>query len=407
MNTISFIWHRRALALMAVATTLTSASFAVPVSTLYLLARGLSYTQVFTLETVLVVSIMVCDLPTGRLADLTSDRAVLTCGYLVGAAASIGYATSTSYPGFIATNILGGLGIALASGADRSYLTSTLGEQEEGRLTGLLGHYGALGSLSGAAAGILGGLLAAHGVAWPAIAEAVTQVLGAVTILGLPSCPRTTAESPDTARVPLRAVARQVAATPVLWLSALQPWILVGAAFYLNQPRWQATGIGVRWFGLLLAVAQMAAAAGSHFSERLSRRCASPTRFIAVTTLATAGGFALMTVPHWAAAVAGFVAVLATASLRDPVSGALTTLAAPARTRATTLSMVSTCGSLIGAALNPLVGFLSHYSVEAACWAIAGALALFAVAWELIQHPTPDHGPRHCSSALGSGAPPL
>lgn len=388
MNTISFIWHQRALALVAVATILTSASFAVPVSTLYLLARGLTYTQVFTLETVLVVSIMLCDLPTGRLTDLTSDRAILTSGYLVGAAASIGYATSTSYPAFVATNILSGLGIALTSGADRSYLTSTLGEREEGRLTGVLGHYGALGSLSGAVAGVCGGLMAAHGIAWPAIAAAVAEILGAVTILGLPPCPRTTTGELGDARVTLRAVAQQVMATPVLWLSALQPWILVGAVFYLNQPRWQATGLNVRWFGLLLAVAQVTAAVGSHVAERMSRRCGSPTRFIAVTTLATAGGFALMTVPHWTATVAGFVVVLATSALRGPVVGALTTVAAPARTRATTLSMVSTCGSLIGAALNPLVGLLSQHSVTATCWAITGALAGFAVAWELIQDPT-------------------
>ncbi len=384
MNTISFIWHRRALALVAVATILTSASFAVPVSTLYLLARGLTYTQVFTLETVLVVSIMVCDLPTGRLADLTSDRAVLTCGYAVGAAASVVYASSTTYPGFVLANVLSGLGIALCSGADRTYLTSVLGDEAEVRLPGVLGHFGALGALSAAGGGVGGGLMAAHGIVWPAVAGAATQTLAAVTVLGLPSCPRPSAGSHDAARVPLRTVARHVATTPVLWLSALQPWILVGAAFYLNQPRWQATGIGVRWFGLLLALAQVLAAAGSHFSEQLARRCGSSTRFIAVTTLATAGGFVLMTVPHWTATVTGFVLVLASSSVRGPVGGAVTALAAPEHTRATTLSMVSTCGSLIGAALNPLVGLLSQHSVTGACWAIAAALVMFAGAWALV-----------------------
>lgn len=389
MNTISFIWHERALALIAAATILTSASFAVPVSTLYLLARGLAYTQVFALETVLVVSIMLCDLPTGRLADLTNDRTVLACGYVVSAAASIGYATSTTFANFIATNILSGLGIALTSGADRTYLTSVLGDQAEYRLPGVLGHFSALGSLSGAIAGIVGGLLAAHEIGWPAIAAAVAETLGGVAILWLPSCPRSACEH-DEPRVPLRTVAKQVATTPVLWLSALQPWILVGAAFYLNQPRWEATGVDIRYFGIVLTMAQVAAAVGSHFSEPLSHRFRSTTRFIAVTTLATGTGFALMAIPHMAATIGGFVVVLAASSLRDPAAGALTTLAAPAHTRATTLSMVNTCGSLIGATVNPLIGILSQHSVTTACWVIAAVLTIFGFAWASVRPPRTD-----------------
>lgn len=384
MNTISYIWHRRALALIAMATVLTSASFAVPVSTLFLLARGLTYTQVFTLETVLVLSIMMCDLPTGRLADLTSDRAVLVSGYLVGAVASIGYATSTSFTGFIATNVLSGLGIALTSGADRTYLTSVLGDEAEHRLAGVLGHFGALGSLSGAAAGITGGVLASHGIAWPAIAAACAETLAVVVVLGLPACPRV-AVDPDQPRVPLTAVARQVLATPVLLLSALQPWILVGAAFYLNQARWKSTGVDIRWFGVIMALAQVAASAGSHCSEALSNRCESLTRFVALTMLSTGAGFAVMALPHWSATIAGFVIILATSSLRGPVTGTLTTLAAPVQTRATTLSMVSTCGSLIGAMVNPLIGSLSQHSVTTACCTIAVVCTLFALAWATIR----------------------
>ncbi|MDO5081123.1 MFS transporter [Buchananella hordeovulneris] len=390
MNTISFLWRQRALALIAVATILTSASFVVPVSTLYLLARGLTYPQIFTLETVLVVSIMVCDLPTGRLADRSSDRLVLVSGYVIGAAAAIGYAASTTYGAFVLANILSGLAIALVSGADRSYLTSVLADESERRLTGVLGHFGALESVAGAVAGVAGGLLATRGITWPAVAAAGAETLGAVVVLWLPPARRPVAADEPAARVPLLAVARQVLATPVLWLTALQPWILVGAAFYLNQPRWQATGIPLQYFGVVLALAQVAAALGSHVAESLARRFGSPTAFVAATTLATAAGFGLLAVPHGAATVAGFIVVLAASAARGPVAGALATLAAPARTRATTLSLVTTCGSLIGVAVNPLVGLLSQHSVTAACWAVAGVLGGFALAWARLRPPAED-----------------
>lgn len=381
MNTIHFVWHHRALAVVAIATVLTSASFAVPVSTLYLLARGLTYTQVFTLETVLVVSIMLCDLPTGRLADLASDRAVLVAGHLVGAGAAIAFAVSHTFGQFVATNVVCGLGIALVSGADRSYLAAVLDDEAGTRLTGILGHFGALSAVSGAAAGTVGGLLAAHGLTWPVAVAAVAETAGAVAVLALPAAPRTRDGDTCTTPAPLRCVARHVLATPVLWLSAVQPWILVGAAFYLNQPRWQATGVDVRWFGVLLALAQLGAAAGSHLSEWLCGHVGSRTRLVAASTLGCAAGFALMTIPHRFGTIAGFVVILASAAVRGPAADTLTTVAAPVASRATTLSMVGTVGSLVGAAVNPVVGLVSQHSVTAACWMVATVLAAFALAW--------------------------
>lgn len=388
MNTIHFVWHHRALTVVAIATALTSASFAVPVSTLYLLARGLTWTQVFTLETVLVVSIMVCDLPTGRLADLTSDRAVLVAGYQVGAVAAIGFATSHGFGQFVATHVLSGLGIALVSGADRSYLAAVLDREAGNRLTGVLGHCGALSAVSGALAGIIGALLATRGIGWPAAAAAVAETAGAAVVLALPAAPRTRDGDDSPTPEPLGAVARHVLATPVLWLSALQPWILVGAAFYLNQPRWQSTGVDVRWFGVLLALAQTGAAVGSHSSEWLCSRVGSRTRLVAASTFGCAAGFALMTIPHRFGTIAGFVVILASAAVRGPVADTLTTVAAPVTSRATALSMVSTVASLVGAALNPLVGLVTSHSVTAACLTLAGVMVVFALAWARVSDPS-------------------
>lgn len=383
MNPLRLVWRRRALALLAVASILSSADFAVPVSTLFLLSRGLDFTEVFTLETVLVVSLLLCDLPTGWLADRTSDRAVLVTGHAVAALAAVGWALSHGFVAFALTTVLSGLGIALVSGADRSYLTSVLDEGAEQQLTGVLGHFGALAALSAAGAGAVGGLLAAHGLAWPAAVAAAAEIGAALVVLGLPAAHRADPADSTGQRPSLSQVARLVARTPVLALSALQPWILVGAAYYLNQPRWQATGIDVRWFGAILALAQVAEALCSHLADTVARRLSSRL-LVSGSLAASAVGFMLMTLPHPFAGVAGFVLVLASGALRAPVTGSLTALAAPLVVRATTLSMVSTCASLIGAVVNPLVGLMAQSDVVLACWAVAAGLMGFAVAWAVL-----------------------
>lgn len=220
MNPPRLVWRRRALALLAVASILSSADFAVPVSTLFLLSRGLDFTEVFTLETVLVVSLLLCDLPTGWLADRTSDRAVLVAGHAVAALAAVGWALSHGFVAFALTTVLSGLSIALVSGADRSYLTSVLDEGAEQQLTGVLGHFGALAALSAAGAGAVGGLLAAHALAWPAAVAAAAEIGAALVVLGLPAAHRADPADSTGQRPSLSQVARLVARTPVLALSA-------------------------------------------------------------------------------------------------------------------------------------------------------------------------------------------
>ena len=46
--------------------------------------------------------------------------------------------------------------------------------------------------------------------------------------------------------------------------------------------------------------------------------------------------------------------------------------------------MVSTCASLIGAVVNPLVGLMAQSDVVLACWAVAAGLMGFAVAWAVL-----------------------
>lgn len=381
MHTVRLVWGRRPLALMALATLLSSAEFTVPVSTLYLLHRGLSLTEVFTLETVLVVTIMLCDLPTGLLADRTDDRRVLLAGYALCALGAVGWVLAGGFLQFAAISVVEGIGLALVSGADASYLARMLGDQED-RLTAVFGHLGALGGVAGALAGVLGGALARWDLVWPAVATAVTACLAALALVGLPAADRPASGPGEEEKRPaVRDLLRVVATTPVLALSALQPWILVGAAYYLNQLRWAATGVPVAWFGALLALATLLGAGAAHAADRVARALGGERRLVALATLGTAVGFGAMAMPHPVATTSGFVTVVAAAALRTPVAQSLTARAAPGAVRAGTLSLVSTVSGLLGAAANPAVGVLAELSVPLACGVLAGVLGLFALAW--------------------------
>ncbi len=62
---------------LAIATVATGFSFYVPVSALFLTSRGLSLGDIFLLESVLLASILVAEIPSGLIADKVDRRWII------------------------------------------------------------------------------------------------------------------------------------------------------------------------------------------------------------------------------------------------------------------------------------------------------------------------------------------
>ena len=65
----SRVWKDRSLLPIAVATIAAGLSFYAPISALFLTSRGLSLGDIFVLESILLASILISEVPAGLLAD--------------------------------------------------------------------------------------------------------------------------------------------------------------------------------------------------------------------------------------------------------------------------------------------------------------------------------------------------
>ncbi len=91
--------------------------FFVPVMTPYLQGKGLSLAQIAGMQTVLMVSMLVMEIPTGVLADKVGHRRSYQVSLFMAALGELITLLADTYPEFIIGQIVAGTGFAFASGS--------------------------------------------------------------------------------------------------------------------------------------------------------------------------------------------------------------------------------------------------------------------------------------------------
>lgn len=91
--------------------------FFVPVMTPYLQGKGLSLAQIAGMQTVLMVTQMIMEVPTGVLADLLGHRRSYQIALIMAVSGEIITLLAETYPHFIVGQIVAGTGFAFASGS--------------------------------------------------------------------------------------------------------------------------------------------------------------------------------------------------------------------------------------------------------------------------------------------------
>lgn len=91
--------------------------FFVPVMTPYLLGKGLSLAQIAGMQTILMVTQLVMELPTGVLADRFGHRRSYQIALVMAVAGEVITLLAETYPHFILGQVVAGTGFAFASGS--------------------------------------------------------------------------------------------------------------------------------------------------------------------------------------------------------------------------------------------------------------------------------------------------
>ena len=387
------VWSSKSLIPMALAMIAAGFDFYVPVSAFFLESRGLSLTDIFMLESVLVASISVAEIPAGIIGDRFDRRRLGCTGFVFNAIAEILFATGTNFSIYALSFVMSGLSIAMLTGVQDAYIYDSLGDDADAKAVGAWGHLSALMLTAGVTGSVVGSALGSVDISLPALLSAAMAVVAAVCVAFLPQQnPKTHDKHPETSWISLKIGVKLLFTSPLLLYVAVgssASFALFNAVYTLNQPLFAAQDVPIATWGVIAGAGQLLAAGYNYAAGRIEKRVGRKTALLLAMGYGAAG-FCLMAVPHVLAVVSGFLLVVVGIHARGPITSAVTNKLIPAHRRATVLNVASSVGSLVGIVVNPLVGLGAEASTRLTVLAIGGVLLALTLTWIPIANRYPD-----------------
>lgn len=335
----------------------------VPIFVPLLQGYGLSMSEVLQTQAVFALTVALCEVPSGYLADLWGRKNAILAGAWLTA---IGYASlpwANNFTDFIWFELLVGVGLSLSSGSDLALLYDTQAQLNRQRgqdqLPGNhISRLVTLDTLAEAAAAVLASVLLLWAMDKVVIAQALFGLIPAAFAIGLTEPERQVSSAghgDNLARI--IATLRQ---GPVLGFTTLAiiSCSLAGIyAFWLYQKYWQTQGIDVQHFGYIWAGFCLVASITARFAGTIEKALGIRGVLALVATLPILG-FVGMALGHgWLGIVFG-LAFMVNRGLHTVVFYDALNKRVAADFRATINSLVSLGVRGVFIVSGPLLGYL-------------------------------------------------
>ena len=339
-----------------------------PIIVLYMLGKGLSFTEIMLLQSVCALAVFLFEVPTGALADKVSRKVSLSLGAFFYALGLFLYIIGDSFAVFALGEVIFSLGTAMKSGADTALLYDNLKhEKAENQFQDILGKgrmymfiMQGLGSILGAYAYTINPDLPLWiSIGFMGLTVAIIMGFEEHTYIDESEIISETyfEQIKDSGVYVLRH--KKIKAVIVY---AMAFFIFFRAGFWYYQPYMEAVNLPVTSFGFFFFLFNMVAAITSNRSSQIIKKTKSFTMMF-VALLVFLSYLIMGSVTHWL----GVFAILlqqVSRGLYMPVINKYVNKHIPSSKRATILSFISLATGLAAGLTLPVVGWIKdHYNI--------------------------------------------
>ena len=344
----------------------------IPVFVPLLQGYGLSMSQVLQTQALFALTIALCEVPSGYIADMWGRRQAILFGSALNALGFFSLLWADNFVDFLVYEIILGVGFSLISGADLALLYDTEVYLQE---RGLPGGAGAGKSLSRliaveAAASGIAGVVASILLLWSLdgviMLQAFTGFLPLVLGLTLVEVPRPTAE------VNHRGSARHIVdlllfGKPVILWTAFAITVfglLAIYVFWIYQKYWELQGVPLGWYGYIWAAFALTVSVSARYASALEQRLGTRKLLCVIAVLPLLGLLGMAFGNGWLGVMFGFAIQLSRGMSMSLFYEALNRRV-PGEFRATVNSLVSLGVRTIFIVTGPALGYaLDSYGMS-------------------------------------------
>ncbi len=349
---------------------LRSTLIAIPVIVPFFQENGLSQTEIFILQSVFAIGVLVLEVPSGYFADHYGRKKSMLLGGILATLGFIIYSFAFGFWPILIAELVLGVGLSFISGADTAIAYDSLaaiGKKETYRRFEARSF--AFSGTAEASASILGGILALISLRTTIYAQVgVELVLIPLTLLLVePKRIKSATDNPfkDVLRITKYALHGH---KEIKWLILYGATVgtLTHTMVWLTQPYYQLVGIPIGWFGVLWAVQLLAMAVFAQFADTYEQWLGKRKALSSFVLIGVAA-YILLGVAPWVATlpvllVFYFIRGVHVPILRDYVNSLI-----DSDFRATVMSVSNLVQKLLYTLIGPLIGVVMDlYSLQTA-----------------------------------------
>ncbi len=351
-----------------------------PIFTLFLLSRGLTFTEITLLNSFGALLVLLGEIPTGYVSDRIGRRNSLVIATVLFVAQTLGFVFAAAFWQFAILWVLYAFSQTFRSGAGEAWLYDILEERlDESEFSRVRGRGGSISQWVTAASMLVAGLLYEMAATLPFIVGSAVSGAGVLVLLTFPKNQQfVDGDDSLTIREAVPIIRSAIMSPPlrsVVLYVALFAGVFRAADEFIQPITTSALGLPVTSLGPLYAGFSVAAAIAGFFAgdveERLTRKWAIVSLPLLMALL-----FVLpLMVPL--VALPAFFVMRASQAVIGPIASGYINDYTDSVGRATILSAVSMVYALARIPLQPLGGVVAdHYSPLVALGTL-GSLALF------------------------------
>jgi MFS family permease len=229
-----------------------------PVIVLFFQDHGLNLQEIMILQSCYSLALGLMEIPSGYAADILGRRKTLILGCILAFIGFSVFSVSYDFWWFLAAQIFLGLGNSFISGADTAIMYDSLLEvKAENRFLKYEGRSVSIGNFSEAAAGIIGGFLAAISFRYPAYAQVIVAMITIPFAFSLVEPKTQTKQLKNSWKsiisvVKFSLVESKILRTYIIYSAIMGIGTLMMA--WLAQPFLKDIGIGMKNYGVIWAL---------------------------------------------------------------------------------------------------------------------------------------------------------
>lgn len=332
----------------------------IPVIVPFFQAKGLSLKDVFLLQGIFGMALIIFDVPAGYLADYLGRKKMMVLGSIISA---IGYSVlslGNSFLHFAIFEIVVGLGLSFQSGCDVAILYNSVEKLKlAGSKSRLLGQRIMSNTTGEGVASLLGGALVGFSLDLPATVNAATAwipVLVALTVYDPPGNSLPKGSHLQNFKNISKALFGHSRLLSFVILNFIFYSFATYCAIWSLQAYWKERGIEVAHFGYLWAANSFAVAVISFFTHRIEKKL-GPVKVIILISLLPVIGYLGM---GFSGGLIGLIFTLAfpvCRGLNQVIFQDAINSRVPAEIRATANSVGSLGMRALFVVFGPLLGF--------------------------------------------------